>query len=74
MTIESDNPELISRIGAIETARAAGQPTVPSTLADETATNPFLRAHLPHMKAAMNMKDATDAEVFGEIRRRKDAF
>ena len=73
-TIESDSPELISRISAIEKSRAAGQPTVPSTLADELATNPFLRAHLPQMKAAMNMKDATDAEVFGEIRRRKDAF
>jgi hydroxyacylglutathione hydrolase len=74
LTIESDNPALISRVGAIETARAAGQPTVPSTLANELATNPFLRAHLPNVKAALNMKDAADAEVFGEIRRRKDAF
>ncbi|MGB5557742.1 MAG: hydroxyacylglutathione hydrolase [Paracoccaceae bacterium] len=74
MTIESANPDLISRVGAIETARAAGRPTIPSTLADELATNPFLRAHLPDMKAAMNMKDATDAEVFGAIRRQKDAF
>ncbi len=74
VTIESDNSDLISRIGDIETARAAGRPTVPSTLAEELATNPFLRAHLPGMKAAMGMKDATDAEVFGAIRRQKDAF
>lgn len=74
LTIERDNPGLMSRVSAIETARAAGRPTVPSTLADELATNPFLRAHLPTMKAAMNMKGATDAEVFGEIRRKKDAF
>ena len=74
MTIESENTDHISRVGAIETARAAGQPTVPSKLADEMATNPFLRAHLPTVKAAMKMKDATDAEVFGAIRSRKDAF
>ena len=74
LSIESGNSDLISRVGAIETARAADRPTVPSTLADELATNPFLRAHLPNIKAALDMKDATDAETFGEIRRRKDAF
>ncbi len=74
MTIESGNPDLISRVGAVEKARAAGRPTVPSTLADELATNPFLRAHLPSVKAAIQMKDATDVEAFAEIRRRKDAF
>ncbi len=74
MTIESGNGKLISRVEAIETARAAGRPTVPSTLASELATNPFLRAHLPEVKAALDMKEATDAEVFAAIRRRKDAF
>ena len=74
ITIESDNPDLISRIGEIEKYRAAGRPTVPSTLAKELATNPFLRAHLPEVKAALDMNDATDAEVFGKIRALKDAF
>lgn len=46
-TIEPDNPELLARIDRIEAARAEGRPTVPSTLAEEKATNPFLRAHLP---------------------------
>lgn len=74
ITIESENSDLISRIGAIEKDRAAGRPTVPSTLAEELATNPFLRAHLPSVKAALDMNDASDAEVFSEIRGRKDAF
>ena len=74
ITIESDNPDLISRIGEIEKDRAAGRPTVPSTLAKELATNPFLRAHLPQVKAALDMKSAADAEVFGKIRAMKDAF
>jgi hydroxyacylglutathione hydrolase len=47
---------------------------VPSTLAEELATNPFLRAGLPEMKATLDMQSAADADVFAEIRRRKDAF
>ncbi len=73
-TIEPDNQALISRSDAVAEARAAGRPTVPSTLSEELATNPFLRAGLPGMKVAMGMTDASDAEVFAEIRARKDRF
>ena len=74
LTIEPQNPELILRCEAIATARAANQPTVPSLLSLERATNPFLRAHLPQVKSLMNMADSSDAEVFAEIRSRKDRF
>jgi hydroxyacylglutathione hydrolase len=47
---------------------------VPSTLAEELATNPFLRASVPEVKAALGMAGASDAEVFAEIRSRKDRF
>ena len=57
-----------------ERARARGEATVPSLLSDELATNPFLRARLPEVKAAMGMAGAEDAAVFAEIRRRKDVF
>lgn len=73
-TIEPDNPALISRIAATEAARAAGRPTVPSSLQEELRTNPFLRAKVVQVKSAMNMPDAADAEVFGAIRARKDQF
>lgn len=73
-TIEPDNPALAARIARIAEADAQGRPIVPATLAEELATNPFLRARLPRVKAALGMQDATDAEVFAEIRRRKDAF
>ncbi|NRA98336.1 MAG: hydroxyacylglutathione hydrolase [Rhodobacteraceae bacterium] len=73
-TIEPENSDLISRIRVIDTARAIGEPTVPSRLSDELATNPFLRASEPSVKSALNMENASDSEVFGEIRRRKDAF
>ncbi|MEL6517100.1 MAG: hydroxyacylglutathione hydrolase [Pseudomonadota bacterium] len=73
-TIEPGNPDLMSRVGAIAETRAAGQPTVPATLALELKTNPFLRARLPEVKAAIDMSEASDADAFAEIRRRKDRF
>jgi hydroxyacylglutathione hydrolase len=74
LTIEPENPELHARVEAIAALRAKDQPTVPSTLAEELATNPFLRASLPQVKQLLGMEDAESQEVFAEIRRRKDNF
>jgi len=74
LTIEPDNADLLARVQDIERARAADQPTVPSTLALELATNPFLRANLASVKAAVGMAGAADSAVFAEVRKRKDAF
>ncbi len=73
-TIEPDNADLTSRIAAITAARAAGEPTVPSSLDLEMRTNPFLRADDPALKAAIGMTGASNAAVFAEIRGRKDRF
>ncbi|MEM9270799.1 MAG: hydroxyacylglutathione hydrolase C-terminal domain-containing protein, partial [Pseudomonadota bacterium] len=73
-TIEPDSPALATRGAAIRAARAKGVPTVPSLLADERATNPFLRATAPDVKAFLGLPEATDAEAFAEIRARKDRF
>ncbi|MBM9595890.1 hydroxyacylglutathione hydrolase [Roseitranquillus sediminis] len=73
-TIDPDNPDLQARAREIKAARGDGRATVPSLLGVEKSTNPFLRARLPEVKAAINMTDASDAEAFAEIRRRKDAF
>lgn len=73
-TIEPDNPDLAKRCIDIEQKRKAGQPTVPSTLSEELATNPFLRANLETVKAAIGMPNASDVECFTEIRKRKDNF
>lgn len=73
-SIEPENRALISRTEEIARLRAADTPTVPSRLSDELATNPFLRAGQPQVKSAIGMDGASDAEVFAEIRRRKDSF
>jgi len=74
LTIEPNNSALISRVNATETARAAGTPTVPSSLKLERATNPFLRAHIPQIAQHLEMVDATPVDVFTEIRKRRDSF
>lgn len=74
LTIEPGNPDLISRVEQITAARSAGQPTVPSTLASELATNPFLRSDQPVIAATLNMVGSTPVEVFTQIRAKKDAF
>lgn len=73
-TIEPDNPALRARIAHVAKARAEGRPTVPSRLSDEMATNPFLRARLPHIKTLIGLPDAPDVAAFAEIRARKDTF
>ena len=73
-TVDPGNPALQARITDTAAKRGKGQPTVPSTLATELATNPYLRAHLPALKAAVGLPQADDATVFAEIRARKDKF
>lgn len=74
LTIEPGNADLSRRAKSIAERRAKSLFTVPESLSIELATNPFLRANLPEVKALVGMPDATDAEVFGEIRTRKDRF
>jgi len=68
------NAAVAQRINDVEAARAAGQTTVPTTLALECATNPFLRADDPALKSAIGLPNGSDVDVFTEIRARKDKF
>ncbi|MEO9685263.1 MAG: hydroxyacylglutathione hydrolase [Tateyamaria sp.] len=74
LTIDPENPDLISRVRDVTAKRASGTPTVPSLLSEELATNPFLRAHDPAIQAHLGMTDANATDVFTEIRTRKDNF
>jgi hydroxyacylglutathione hydrolase len=74
VTVDPQNAALKARLAEIEKTRAAGRPTVPTTMAEERATNPFLRADDPAIAAAIGMKGADAAAVFTEIRERKNNF
>lgn len=74
-TVEPSNHALMMRKVKIEQQRHAGLPTVPFTLADEIATNPFLRPESPEIRATVGLSaDASNLEVFRELRKRKDTF
>lgn len=73
-TIEPENPDLAARLVEVRDLRLEGRPTIPTTIGREAATNPFLRADLPAMKASLGMNDRSDVDVFAEIRARKDRF
>ena len=74
LTLEADNPALAARAEEARRQREHGRPTIPTTLATERATNPFLRADLPEMAAVLGMEGKSAADIFAEIRRRKDHF
>lgn len=74
VTIDPDNQALASRVTDIKSLRAKGLPTLPTTIGLELATNPFLRWADPSIRRHLGMQGATDAEVFAEIRKRKDNF
>ncbi len=74
LSIDPANPALALRAEAVRTARRAGLPTVPSTMAEERRTNPFLRADDPALAQAAGLAGAEASLVFAEIRRRKDHF
>jgi hydroxyacylglutathione hydrolase len=72
LTVDPANDALISRSREIDKARSEGVPTVPSTLSLELQTNPFLRPSDRGIRAHLGMENATDTDVFAEIRARKD--
>ena len=74
LTVDPDNPALQARAREVDEARSAGRATVPSTLAEELATNPFLRAADPAIRAGLGLQEATDVEVFAAVRAAKDRF
>jgi len=67
-------PALAERAAAIDTARAAGRPTVPVRLDEELATNPFLRVGEPTLRARLGMHNDSNINVFARLRALKDAF
>src|SRR5215467_1583145 len=74
LTIEPDNKDL--RVRAEEARRqvAAGQDTIPTALGAEKKANVFLRADVPAVAAAVGLAGQPAAQVFAEVRARKNRF
>jgi len=74
LTIDPTNSALKERVARIEKLRADDKPTLPTTIGEELATNPFMRWHDPAIRKNLGMENASDVDVFAEIRKRKDNF
>ncbi len=75
--VEPGNERLALRASEVEAARAAGRITVPSSLEDELAVNPFLRSRQPAVVAAAQKRNPAvqpGASTLAEIRAWKDSF
>jgi hydroxyacylglutathione hydrolase len=69
LSVDPENPALQERLAEVAESR---QPCAPASLAQERATNPFLR--VSELRPILGMQGASDAEVFARLRRMKDEF
>jgi len=74
LTVEPENARLVERAKQVDELRQLDEPTIPSTIGLERATNPFLRPTSPGLQATIGMPGAPLVDVFAETRRRKDNF
>lgn len=77
-TVDPDNPALARRSEEVATLRDSSRPTLPVTLADERACNPFLRVDAPAVRASIAAWSGEDTlarvDAFAALRRWKDGF
>lgn len=78
LAVDPHNRALQARAEAVRDLRARLQPTLPVTLAEECATNPFLRCDDPAVRAAVTMRlgrpPADRIETFAVLREWKNVF
>jgi hydroxyacylglutathione hydrolase len=78
LTLEPNNAELKKKHAWAVERMAQRQPTVPTSIASEKATNPFFRWSSPELRATLHRQfpelPMDDVSVFGKTRALKDAF
>ena len=72
LSVDPDNAALKTRAEEVARLRAENKPTIPVLLGDEKQANVFLRADDPQVAARLHMKGTSGAEVFAELRERKN--
>jgi hydroxyacylglutathione hydrolase len=73
-TIEPNNKALAAREAEANKQLTQNEATIPATIGEERQANPFLRADVPEVAAGIGMAGKPAAEVFAEIRARKNKF
>jgi len=71
---DPNNPSLKDKSVKINSLLKSNLPTIPTTIGEELKTNIFLRCNDSLIKQSLNLKDASDQEIFTKLRDLKDAF
>jgi hydroxyacylglutathione hydrolase len=74
LSVEPDNSHTQQKMLEVRRLRAENKPTVPSTIEQERATNPFFRADSISVQKTLGMEGQSPVRVFTELRKRKDSF
>lgn len=74
LAVEPHNPRLLARIEEVKRMRDRNEATVPTTIGEEKATNPFLRCDQIEIQKSLGLLGASKLEVFTELRKMKDRF
>ncbi len=74
ISIEPHNNTIAHRLTEERKRQKHGTATIPTTMALEKITNPFLRCDDTDFKKAVGLSDRNSTEVFAEIRKRKNSF
>ncbi len=74
LSLEANNQALIKRFGETVKLRNAQQPSLPSSIALELATNPFLRCNSQEIKSTLKLKNADSLETFSAIRELRNHY
>jgi hydroxyacylglutathione hydrolase len=74
LTVEPENRQLQQRMIEVNRLRSNNQPTVPTTIAEELATNPFFREDSLGLQKAIGMGNRNPVDIFAKVRRLKDSF
>jgi hydroxyacylglutathione hydrolase len=74
LSVEPNNSHTQQKMVEVQRLRAENKPTVPSTIGQEIATNPFFRADSANIQKTLGMENQPPLSVFTELRKRKDSF
>lgn len=74
LTVDPSNDALQKRHDEVVSTRKAGGFTIPTSIGVEKETNPYMRVSEASLRKHLGLTNATDTEVFAEIRNRKDNF
>jgi len=74
LTLEPNNQTLVERLKATQAMRDLNKPSLPSSIALELASNPFLRCNSYEIQAALQVKNVGNLKIFSMVREARNHY